>query len=126
MGAQRNESDWRTHREMAKDLREICVEAVSVCEDLPEAAKENKNAVGLIEITNFDQSYIEFLDGQIALAPRGPEWNERLKIRRANLAPHTDRELASCRLQFGTDDYWIKIDPVAKCVVHWEVYDETE
>ena len=111
---------------MSEELRRICVDAVSQCEDLPQVAKENPEAVGSVEINIFDQSYIEFLDGQIALEPRGQEWNERLKIRRARLAKHVGRELASCRLRFGNDDYWIKIDPIAGSVVHWEVYGEAE
>ena len=126
MRAARNESDWREHREMSEELRAVCVEAVSACGDLPLAAKENKEAVGSVEISCFDQSYLEFLDRQIALEHRGREWSDRLKTRRGNLAPHVGRELASCRLRFGAEDYWIKIDPIEGSVVHWEVYDETE
>ena len=126
MGAARNESDWRRQREASEELRAICVEAVCKCADLPQSAKENKKAVRTVEITSFDKSYIEFLDGQISLEPRGHEWNERLKIRRDNLAKHVGRELASCRLTFDAEDYWIKIDLIAGSVVHWEVYGETE
>ena len=111
---------------MSEELRSICVEAVSNCDDLPQTARENKEAVGSVEITSFDQSYIEFLDGQISLEPRGREWNERLKVRRDNLAKHVGRELANCQLTFGAEDYWIKIDPIAGTVVHWEAYDKTE
>ena len=121
-----DEADWRRHREMAEHLRKICVTAVGACEDLPTPIRENYEALGVTEITNHDQSYIDFLDEQIALAPRGPEWNQRLQVRRSNLAPHVGRELAAGRLQFGTLDYWIIIDPVAGAVVHWETYEKAE
>ena len=111
---------------MSEELRAICVKAVSSCENLPPTAKENKEAVSSVAITLFDQSYIERLDGEIALAPRGREWNNRLMIRRDHLANYAGRELADCRLRLGSDDYWIKIDPIAGSVVHWEVYDESE
>lgn len=110
---------------MSDELRRICVEAVGSCADIPSAARENSDAVGSVEISTYDQSYIEFLDSQIALAARGREWNERLRTRRDHLSRHVGKELARCRLQFGTHDYWIKIDPIAGSVVHWEVYNET-
>jgi len=39
--------------------------------------RENKHAVGLIEPSSFDESYLDFLSGQIELEPRGPEWSDR-------------------------------------------------
>lgn len=126
MRAARNETDWRMHREMSEELRAICVKAVSKCSRLPLAARKNANAIESVEITNFDQGYIEFLDQQIAVEPRGRKWSETLKIRRLNLSQHVGTELASCRLTCGGDRYWIKIDPTTGSVVHWEGYDETE
>lgn len=82
---------------MSDELRGICVEAVGSCADIPSAARENKDAVGSVEISTYDQSYIEFLDSQIALAARGLEWNERLRTRRDHLSRHVGRELARCR-----------------------------
>ena len=111
---------------MSAELRAICVEAVSKCGRLPQAVRENTNAIESVEITNFDQEYIEFLDQQIAVEARGQKWSERLKIRRLNLSQHVGRELASYRLRCGGDHYWIKIDPTEGSVVHWEDYDETE
>jgi hypothetical protein len=125
MPTARNESDWRKHREMSNELRRICVEAVGTCAEIPTAARENKDAVGSVEISTYDQSYIEFLDSQITLAARGLEWNDRLRIRRDHLSQYVGRELARCRLQFRTQDYSIYIDPIEGSVVHWEVYDET-
>lgn len=122
---QRTESDWRRHREMSEALRKICVDAVGQCEDLPQVAKDNKNAIDAIEITRFDQSYLEFLDGQIALEPRGPKWSERLEVRRAKLAKHVGRELASCRLRLEDSGFSLQIDPLTGVVVHWEMYKDS-
>jgi len=71
---------------MSEELRAICMETVSKCTRLPLAVRENTNAIEAVEITNFDQGYIEFLDQQIAVEPRGRKWSERLKIRRLNLS----------------------------------------
>ena len=62
---ERNESDWRTYREMSKELRMICLDAVTSCADMPPDARKNIDAVGSVEISTFDQSYIEFLGRQI-------------------------------------------------------------
>lgn len=104
-------------------LREICMNAVSTCKDFPSDAKANKEALGSVDITNFDQSYLDFLSGQIALEPRGPDLSDGLRTGRDQLAPYTRREMARCRLRFGNHDYWLYIDPIARSVVHWEAYD---
>jgi len=126
MPPSRTESDWRNHREMSDELRAICVETIGASVDLPTEAKEHREAICSVQITTFDQSYIDFLDGQIALKPRGQEWNDILKHRRDALSNHIGRELASCRIKAGIHDYWIRIDPVERSVVHWEVYNETK
>ena len=120
----RDESDWKSYREMSDDLRAICVQAIAECSDLGAEARENRNAVSEIKITNVDQSYIDFLDGQIELEPRGPEWNQILMFRRAALAEHVGRELASCVLRCGTTHYSFNVDPISGSVVHFEVYEE--
>ena len=125
MADKRTESDWRRHREMCEELRAICVKAVGECGEMDPKVRENKHAVGLIEPSSFDESYLNFLSGQIELEPRGPEWSARLKVRRKNLSPYVNRELAHCRLQFGTDDYSIYVEPLSGMVIHWEHYDNS-
>lgn len=100
------------------------MDAVRNCRELSDTVREKAEATGNIEIRVFDQSYIEFLEGQVALEPRGPEWNARLQKRITNLHQYTDREIANCRLRFGELDYWLKIDPITKSVIHWESYHE--
>ena len=107
----RTESEWRMHREMCQELRAICVEAVGQCDEMDPKVRENKNAVGLIEPSRFDESYLDFLNGQIEMAPRGPEWAARLKVRKKNLSPYVNQELAHCRFRFGAEDYSIYVDP---------------
>jgi hypothetical protein len=110
---------------MREELRAICIKAVGECEDMNPKVCENKHAVGLIEPSSFDESYLDFLASQIELEPRGPEWSSRLRARRDHLSPYVNRELAHCRLQFGTDDYVIYIEPVSGKVIHWEHYDHS-
>ncbi len=120
----RDESYWRSFRHMSEELQGICVEAVRNCDELRGVVRENAEVISNIEISVFDQSYIEFLEGQIALEPRGPEWTIRLQKRITNLCKYTDREIAACRLRFEDMDYWLKIDPTTKSVIHWESYHE--
>jgi hypothetical protein len=110
---------------MCEELRAICVHAVGECGGMDPKVRENKHAVGAIEPSRFDESYLDFLSGQIKLEPRGPEWSDRLKVRRKNLSPFVNRELAHCRLRFGAADYSIYVEPLSGKVIHWEHYDNS-
>jgi hypothetical protein len=70
----------------------------------------------------FDQSYIDFLDTQIQLSPRGPEWTQRLRKRREGLLPFVGQQLLSSSLPVGDDDYTVEVDPQEERVVYWEQY----
>jgi len=74
----------------------------------------------------FDGSYIEFLDTQIRLSPRGPEWTERLKRRRAALLSFTGVTLLRGRGQVGKADFTVEIHPETRAIVHWEEYAPAE
>ena len=125
MAGERTESDWRRHRELCEELRAICAKAVGECDNMDTRVRENKHAVGSIEPSRFDESYLEFLSDQIKLEPRGPEWSARLKVRKKNLTPYVNRELVHCRFQFGVDDYSIHVEPLSGKVIHWEQYDNS-
>ena len=125
VAGEHTESDWRKHRELCEELRAICVKAVGECDEMDTKVRENKHAVGSIEPSRFDESYLDFLSGQIALEPRGPEWSARLKVRRKNLSPYVNRELAHCRFQSGAEDYSIYVEPLSGQVIHWERYDNS-
>jgi hypothetical protein len=98
------------------------IDAVHRCAELPHAVREAAKRLGSVEAHCFDQSYIEFLDTQIRLSPRGPAWTERLKKRREGLFPFRDRTLLSSSLHVGRDDYTVEVDPTAASVVYWERY----
>lgn len=77
----------------------------------------------------FDQSYMDFLDTQIGLDARGPQWTDRLRRRRAALATMCGMRLISATVRTagsGSTFYSVHIDPVRKAVVHWEEYEWEE
>jgi hypothetical protein len=78
--------------------------------------------VAALEEHRFDKSYIDFLDEQIGLCPRGPEWNDLLKRRRAALFPYCGALLVRGYVRTGDVDFTVEIDPSAKAVIHWEEY----
>ena len=106
--------------EIAKAL---FVEAVRATKDLPTLLCEHAGEVKALEESRFDESYIEFLDTQIRLSPRGPEWTERLKHRRADLLPFCDATLLRGRVRVSEVDFTVEIDPKTRAVIHWEQYE---
>lgn len=102
--------------------KDIFVNAVERCVELPEAVREAAKR-SEIKAHSFDQSYIDFLDDQIRLNPRGPEWNQRLQRRRDGLRAFIGRQLLSSSLFVGTDGYTVEVDPEAGTVVYWEKYE---
>jgi hypothetical protein len=101
----------------------LFVETVRAAADLPALLREHASDVTGLEEHRFDQSYIEFLDTQIRLSPRGPQWTERLKRRRAALLPFCGVTLLRGRVQVGDTDFTVEIDPAARAVIHWEQYE---
>jgi hypothetical protein len=100
----------------------LFVEAVRVMESLPASLREHADKVTALEEHRFDESYIEFLDTQIRLSPRGPEWTERLKRRRAALLPFTGVRLLRGRVLAAEADFTVEIHLETRKVVHCEVY----
>jgi hypothetical protein len=107
---------------MSPDLRDLVVEVLSAASGLPEVLRSQGREVSRCEESAFDESYIEFLDEQIRLGPRGPDWTERLKRRRAALAAFCGVPLVRGSVRAGTSDFTVYIDPRASAVVHWEEY----
>src|ERR1700674_5396052 len=60
---------------------EIFTDVVRGCQDLPTDVRTHAHEARGVGQTCFDGSYIEFLDTQIRLSPRGPEWTEILRRR---------------------------------------------
>jgi hypothetical protein len=96
--------------------------AVRKAECLPEGVRAVADQAVNVQISTFDQSYLLFLGQQIELAPRGPEWTERLKRRLAGLSGFCDRPLIDGRIAVDGSDYWIKVDPQSETLVYWEDY----
>ena len=87
---------------------------------MPDVLRQHPHEVVDVEMHRFDESYIEFLDLQIGLSPRGPEWIEVLQRRRNALALFVGRNLLRGRVQVGNTVYSIEIEPELKSVIHWE------
>ena len=100
------------------------IDAVQRCAELPHEVREAAKHWSSVEAHCFDQSYIEFLDTQIRLSPRGPAWTERLKKRREGLFRFRNRTLLRNRLHVGRNDYTVEVDPTAASVVYWERYED--
>jgi hypothetical protein len=98
----------------------LFVETVRAAESLPASLREHADDVMALEEHRFDESYLEFLDTQIRLSPRGPEWAERLKQRRAALQPFSCLTLLRGRVKVGNADFVVEIDPKTRAVIHWE------
>jgi hypothetical protein len=93
--------------------------AIEADSSLPADLRDIATKVANLEERKIDSSYIQFLDEQISLSPRGPKWTDILKRRREALAPYCDRVTLS-----GTvADYTVRVDPEKQTVIHWELQD---
>ena len=107
------------------NMREQFAAAVRSCPDLPAVVRDAVKAVGNVEASVFDRTYLEFLGEQIQLNARGDAWSARLRRRRDGLAQWCDRELIDGTIVVNVDDYWIKVDPKTGKVVYWEHYPDS-
>ena len=64
---------------MNTELFRTFVAAVRGADELPESVRAAADQAVGVDEGSFDHSYLEFLDQQIELAPRGPQWTARLK-----------------------------------------------
>ncbi len=88
--------------------------------ELPPDVRSHAHEARGVEDSCFDESYIDFLDEQIRLNPRGEDWTEILRRRREGLRSFCNVKLVSGHVRTGQLDTWIKIDPQKKKVVFWE------
>ena len=102
------------------DSKVLFVEAVTGGGDLPARLRDHVADVRGVGEHRFDESYIEFLDTQIRLSTRGPEWTERLKRRRAALLPFCGVTLLRGSVRVAGSDFTVEVDPKTKAVIHWE------
>lgn len=107
---------------MIGDIKGLILEVLYEAEDLSQKLRSQPPEVRSCEKCSFDESYIAFLDKQIQLSPRGPEWTERLKRRRKGLAPFCGVQLVSGHVRIGTSGITVHIHPKTRRVVYWEEY----
>jgi hypothetical protein len=99
---------------------ELFIEAVRTSQNLPTEVRSHAGEARGVDESCFDDSYIQFLDEQIRLSPRGPEWTAILRRRREGLHSFCGVPLLSGHIRCGRFDTWIKINPKTKAVVFWE------
>jgi hypothetical protein len=104
------------------DHRTIFLEAVRTAHQLPAWVREHAELVRGLDKSRFDETYLQFLDQQIELAPRGPEWTDRLRRRRATLQDFCGVTLLYGRYRLGDSEVSIRVHPETKAVVQWEAY----
>lgn len=104
------------------DPRDLIIAVLKAAADLPPPVVAGAAGVRDSRASCVDSSYLAFLDSQIELEPRGPEWTERLKKRRAGLSPFCDVPLVSGTVRTATCDVTVYVDPERRVVVFWEEY----
>jgi hypothetical protein len=97
-------------------------ETVLAASDLPAWVGKNVASVRGLDEKILDQSYLDFLDEQIALSPRGPEWTKVLQKRRAALAGHCGKNSISGIISEGEKNCFVKIDSESKKILYWELW----
>ncbi len=102
---------------------DVFIEAVRGSPTLPPEVHAHAHEALAVGQTQFDTSYIEFLDTQIRLGPRGPEWTARLRQRREALRPYCGVSLLSGVVPVGDRHFSLYVLPEQREVVHWEEYD---
>jgi hypothetical protein len=102
--------------------KDLFVQVVREANGLPEELRARASEASGCDESYFDESYIAFLDEQIQLSPRGPEWTERLKRRRAGLAPFCGVRLIDGHVRTEASEFWVKVDRETRQVVFWEEY----
>jgi hypothetical protein len=107
---------------MENQKKRFC-EAVAVASDLPTWVRNNAASVRGLEEKIFDKSYLDFLDEQISLSPRGPEWTKILQKRRAALTNYCGKNLISGIISQGERNCFLKVDPESKRILYWELWD---
>ena len=104
------------------EASEICRQAIRNCPDLPEDVRDRADAIRSVEWNEFDQSYIDFLDEQIRLGARGPDWSERLAERKSDYLPLIGKTYLRCTLEEEGLIWDFAITDEPPKVVHHEFY----
>lgn len=101
---------------------ETCTQAIRNCCELPPGVRGLSGDIHGVEWGEFDQTYLDFLDEQISLEPRGPEWTERLRQRKRDYSALVDIQHLNCYLEADGLIWCFKISIDPPKVVHFEHY----
>ena len=104
-------------------LHALFVEAVRTTAGLLAPLCEHAGDVTALEEHSFDESYIEFLDTQIRLSPRGPEWTALLVRRRAALLPFSGVTLLRGKVRADETDFTVEVHPETGAVIYLEEHE---
>jgi hypothetical protein len=96
------------------------VEAVQKSDQVPDLVRIHVAETTGVKERVVQADYLQFLEQQIALEPRGPEWTEVLRKRRDVLIPFLGRRLLSGHILIGNDTYFIDVCPETNRVVRCE------
>ena len=101
-------------------LSEVFAEAVRRTHGLPGEIYAHAHEARGLDAEPFDESYIQFLETQIEIGARGPEWTAILRARRHALQPYCDVPLISGNVPVGGRHFHMYAHPEKKVIVHWE------
>lgn len=73
-----------------------------------------------VESNTLEDSYIKFLDEQIKLEARGPEWSAILSKRLSALKPYVGKPVVAALLVSEDRVLSIKIDPIHNSIIYAE------
>jgi hypothetical protein len=114
---------WAISLIYTMELSKRFIEVACDSQSLPLLARSYAQEAMAVEESYFDESYIEFLDEQIRLSPRGPEWTARLQQRRTDLSPYCRVRYLRGVIPAGGSHFTVYMIPEQKVIIHWEEYD---
>ena len=102
------------------DPMTIFLEVLRTAPEIPPDVKAAGNTVTDLRERVLDQSYLDFLDEQIQLCPRGNNWNVILTKRRTALSLLVGKRLLDGVVTTSHRSVFIKIDPLGRRLLYWE------
>ncbi len=102
------------------DPKTIFIETIRSNADIPVEVKGCAGDVSELHQKVLDQSYLDFLDEQIRLCPRGEEWNKVLKKRKQALTGFVGKVVMTGLVKAPGKQVNVKIDPEERRVLYWE------
>ena len=123
--------DWTTIASAIKQLSNApswLNELGSLCyEDvlrLPKVDNTPKGQIArpIVELTAILPDYLDFLEEQILLGARGPEWNDVLRLRRNALKPFVGKEALMISIYRFPDTATLYLEPKTGRSLHTEIF----